>query len=59
MANWAVRLILPMTVRERGLSVKDIMRINYCSMVTKYCNASTVFVKSDNSVEKYDESMFE
>ena len=39
--------------------VKDIMRINYCSMVTKYCNASTVFVKSDNSVEKYDESMFE
>ena len=38
--------------------VKDIVSINYCSETDHYCYASTVFVMSDNSLIKYDKSMF-
>lgn len=39
--------------------VKDIISINYGDMNSHYGHASTVFVMGDNSLVKYDASMFE
>ena len=38
--------------------VEDIVGIDFCNTVNNYCNASTVFVMSDNSILNYDEAMF-
>lgn len=50
-----------LTVKKADIDgfVKDIIRVNYCSTESRYCYGSTVFVMGDNSLVKYNKSMFE